>query len=372
MPKFYDDVDILGNEFKNGNYQNLASAPAGATRGRFYYSTVIDSPMFFNGSAWRPYDASKLTDGSIKIAALEVDPRARGTHTGTQIAATISDFDTQVRTSRLDQMAVPGANLNLAGFQITALGQATADTSAAQLGQVKTLISAAIAGQTAIKNPVRAVFTSNITLSGLQNVDGVTIAAGERVAVTGQTNAVQNGIYTEQTGAWVRAVDADEPSEWVEGTEFLVANGTQYGGTVWRLTSAGTSTPGTSAMNFTMIRIVNAYLGDSTTITLTGNTFSVKLSAGKGVIADGANGLAIDPTYVARKATGTLTTAATTYTYDIAHGLNNSDNVMAQFKLAGEAVEMRWAVLDANTIRVTIPAASLPAAGTQFKVAVFG
>lgn len=33
--------------------------------------------------------------------------KARANHTGTQLASTISDFDTQVRTSRLDQMAVP-------------------------------------------------------------------------------------------------------------------------------------------------------------------------------------------------------------------------------------------------------------------------
>ncbi|HZA18973.1 MAG TPA: hypothetical protein VE645_19185 [Pseudonocardiaceae bacterium] len=43
--------------------------------------------------------------GSIDNAKLTTNPLARANHTGTQTAATVADFDTQVRTSRLDQMA---------------------------------------------------------------------------------------------------------------------------------------------------------------------------------------------------------------------------------------------------------------------------
>src|SRR3990170_6166736 len=38
--------------------------------------------------------------------------QARANHTGTQAAATVSDFDTQVRTNRLDQMAAPTASVS--------------------------------------------------------------------------------------------------------------------------------------------------------------------------------------------------------------------------------------------------------------------
>ncbi|MEE3227467.1 MAG: hypothetical protein VX237_00015, partial [Chloroflexota bacterium] len=37
---------------------------------------------------------------------------ARANHTGTQTASTVSDFDTQVRTSRLDQLAAPTASVS--------------------------------------------------------------------------------------------------------------------------------------------------------------------------------------------------------------------------------------------------------------------
>jgi hypothetical protein len=49
--------------------------------------------------------ATDIADGTITAAKLVSDPYARANHTGTQTASTISDFDTQVRTSRLDQMA---------------------------------------------------------------------------------------------------------------------------------------------------------------------------------------------------------------------------------------------------------------------------
>jgi hypothetical protein len=58
---------------------------------------------------------------AIALSKLAVDPLARANHTGTQTASTVSDFDTQVRTSRLDQMAAPTAALPLNAQKITGL-----------------------------------------------------------------------------------------------------------------------------------------------------------------------------------------------------------------------------------------------------------
>jgi hypothetical protein len=52
-------------------------------------------------------NAKIAANAAILLSKLAVDPLARANHTGTQLAATISDFDTQVRTSRLDQLASP-------------------------------------------------------------------------------------------------------------------------------------------------------------------------------------------------------------------------------------------------------------------------
>lgn len=55
----------------------------------------------------------------------------RANHTGTQLASTISNFDTQVRTSRLDQMAVPTADVAMGSRNITGLATPTSDDHAA-------------------------------------------------------------------------------------------------------------------------------------------------------------------------------------------------------------------------------------------------
>jgi hypothetical protein len=75
------------------------------------------------------------------------DPYARANHTGTQLAATVSDFDTQVRTSRLDQMAAPTASVALNAQKITGLADPTlaqdASTKAYTDLQITNLIAAA-------------------------------------------------------------------------------------------------------------------------------------------------------------------------------------------------------------------------------------
>jgi hypothetical protein len=70
-----------------------------------------------------------IANGTISAAKLVADPYARANHTGTQLASTVSDFDTQVRTSRLDQMAAPTASVALNAQKITGLGTPTANTT---------------------------------------------------------------------------------------------------------------------------------------------------------------------------------------------------------------------------------------------------
>jgi hypothetical protein len=74
----------------------------------------------------------------IALSKLAVDPLARGNHTGTQAASTISDFDTQVRTSRLDQMAAPTAAVTLNAQKITGLADPTNAQDAVTLNYITT------------------------------------------------------------------------------------------------------------------------------------------------------------------------------------------------------------------------------------------
>ena len=75
---------------------------------------------------------------AIALSKLAVDPLARANHTGTQAASTISDFDTQVRTNRLDQMAAPTASVALNAQKITGLADPTNAQEAVTLNYITT------------------------------------------------------------------------------------------------------------------------------------------------------------------------------------------------------------------------------------------
>jgi hypothetical protein len=74
----------------------------------------------------------------IALSKLATDPLARANHTGSQTASTISDFDTQVRTSRLDQMAAPTASVALGAQKITGLADPTNAQDAVTLNYITT------------------------------------------------------------------------------------------------------------------------------------------------------------------------------------------------------------------------------------------
>jgi hypothetical protein len=75
---------------------------------------------------------------AIALSKLAVDPLARANHTGTQTASTVSDFDTQVRTSRLEQMAAPIAALPLNAQKITGLADPIDPQDAVTLNYITT------------------------------------------------------------------------------------------------------------------------------------------------------------------------------------------------------------------------------------------
>jgi hypothetical protein len=103
----------------------------------------------------------------------------------------------------------------------------------------------------AIKAPVRLATTgSNITLSGLQTIDGVALAAGDRVLVKDQTDATTNGLYNASTGNWTRTIDANNNSQFAQGMQVVATAGTANAGTNFQLTAASPIVVGTSHLTF--------------------------------------------------------------------------------------------------------------------------
>ena len=87
------------------------------------------------------------------------------------------------------------------------------------------------------KLPVIIVATTDITLTGLQTLQGVSLVAGDRVLAAGQTAGTDNGIWIVTSGAWTRAVDMAAGSAAL-GAYAFVSLGT-YIHTGWECTTTG-------------------------------------------------------------------------------------------------------------------------------------
>jgi hypothetical protein len=84
---------------------------------------------------------------------------------------------------------------------------------------------AALDRSDAVKSPCRVATNAHIGLNGLPRINGVHLAAGDRVLVKDQDNAVENGVYIARVGQWRRADDFSKGGDLVRGTRVWVANG---------------------------------------------------------------------------------------------------------------------------------------------------
>lgn len=203
----------------------------------------------------------------------------------TLTASKISNFDTQVRTSRLDQLAVPTANVSLNSQNLTNL----ADPISAQDAATKAYVDAARQGLDA-KDSVRVATTANVALTGATTttIDGVTLAAGNRILVKNQTTGSENGIYVFATGAWSRATDADTSAKVSSGLFVFVEEGTVNSDSGWVLTTDGVITIGTTSLNFAQFSgagQITAGMG----LTKTGNTIDVGTASSSRIVVNADN-----------------------------------------------------------------------------------
>jgi phage-related tail fiber protein len=148
---------------------------------------------------------------------------------------------------------------------------------------------------------------ANLTLSGLQNIDGYTTVANDRVLVKDQTLAQNNGIYVAVAGAWTRALDMDTWAEVPQGYVF-VANGTLNSNSSWVCNSAIGGTLGTTPITWVQFSQA-AQVTPGGGLTRTGNSFDVIGTAGR--IAVFADNVDIDAAYVGQTSITTLGSVAT-------------------------------------------------------------
>jgi hypothetical protein len=114
--------------------------------------------------------------------------------------------------------------------------------------------------------------TANITLSGLQTIDGYTTLSGDRVLVKNQSSSQFNGIYVASASTWTRAVDMDVWAE-VSGAYTVILNGGQAN-TGYVCTASKTGTIDVTAMPWVQFSGTGTYFA-GTGLTLSSNTFSI-------------------------------------------------------------------------------------------------
>ena len=116
--------------------------------------------------------------------------------------------------------------------------------------------------------PVRVIETvNNLDLNGSETIDGISVADGDRVAVTAQTDAKENGIYIVDTGGdWSRSTDLPAGIA-VAGKTFVVNEGDSNADTLWEFSNdPGTDVVGTDDLTFKLLASGNLTAGDAITI----------------------------------------------------------------------------------------------------------
>lgn len=141
----------------------------------------------------------------------------------------------------------------------------------------------AVRVSTALSDP-EDLDSGNIVLSGLINVDGITLLSGDRVLVKNQTIKSENGIYIASTGNWERSDDFDEDGEVSFGTIIPILEGDTHANQMWMVSSPDPIEIGVDIIEFRLyLKLINISQGDGINITTGGGdnitkTISVKAS----------------------------------------------------------------------------------------------
>jgi hypothetical protein len=165
------------------------------------------------------------------------------------------------------------------------------------------------------KQATRVVTVTNVVLSGgaPATVDGVSLATNDRVLVTGQTTASQNGIYdvatvgTGSNGTWVRTPDANATGEILAGMIVMVTEGVIYADTQWKLITDNPIVIGTTTLVFTQNYSANSISGGTSNVTVYANANITISSVGT-------------PNVLIVSSTGTVTSGTASITGNITGG----------------------------------------------------
>ncbi|MBT4855573.1 hypothetical protein HOM50_03555 [bacterium] len=297
-------------------------------------SSVDISRSTGNTSIGRNADGTVLLDG----ATLDIDADVINVEALTASQAVVTDGSKNLTSLEYTAANTPSTivardgsgdfNVNM----ITVGGTVTNDTDVATKAYVDS-----VASGLDIKDPSRVRGASNVTLVNTQTIDGVVLVADDRVLLTNQTDATENGIWlvkagTSPAGDWVRPTDFPNGGS-AAGAYTFIEEGTLYANSSYVCTNtAGSDVIDTNNLEFAQFsaseNIVGANVGSGDGDVFrdkTGSTLNFKtIAAGTHmVVTNNANDISLSTdaasantssTIVARDGSGDFSTGTITAT----------------------------------------------------------
>ncbi|MGH7240356.1 MAG: hypothetical protein ACREHG_09895, partial [Candidatus Saccharimonadales bacterium] len=138
----------------------------------------------------------------------------------------------------------------------------------------------ALASGLSWKDAVVAATTANITLSGLQGIDGVSVSSGQRVLVKNQSDSTENGVYIAASGAWSRSTDATTGTQIKGMAVYVDAGGVTNGGTQWVNSNTSAITVGTTGITYTQFGATNVTVPPLSQVLSAGDSTSHRMKVG--------------------------------------------------------------------------------------------
>lgn len=342
MAKFVSNLDINQNEIKNGKFEVLAADPSsGNFEGRLFYNST-EKVIKWRTDAGVRKALHAVSAGGSQATAITVS-ESNGTVTLTPNLA--SGTDAGLLSTTFWSLLNGATNSNTASTLVKrdASGNFTAGTITATTvtglndpvnpldAANKQYVDAARSGLD-IKQSVRAASTATVTVTynstggtsgrgqitaAPNTLDGVNLAANDRILLKDQSTGAQNGIWVVTTlgtganGVWDRATDFDTDAEVTAGAFTFVEEGTTNGDSGFVLTTNNPITIGGASGT----SLVWAQFSGSGTIvagnglTKTGSTIDVGGTADR--ITVNADTIDIASTYVGQSSITTLGTIST-------------------------------------------------------------
>ena len=255
--------------------------------------------------------------------------------------------------------------LDLQSQRIANLADPSANTDAANKQYVDN-----VARGLAWKAPVRAASTASVAISSPgTTLDGVTLAANDRVLLKHQTAAAENGIYvwTAAGAPLTRAADADAAGELAPGTAVSVTEGSVNADKVFIVISDAAIAIGTTAQTWGQLGGAGSYAAGNG-VNIAGSVISA-VAASNGGVSVGTGGIALDASIAARKYSQNVGNGSAT-SIAVTHGLGTKDVTVSLRKNADDSGFVTdWTATDANTVTLAFAAAP---ASNEHRITVVG